>query len=124
MGVIEEARGDSGSGVGYGSRFGSREPSAERDRNGDGDGGWASYAFPTRSQFQGSGPTPLGQDSGQTLNVGMSEAALDGVTPVATRLSFSRSESGGTVGRNGREVEKEDTASESGTTVVATGEGH
>ncbi|KAG9084290.1 hypothetical protein FRC06_004135 [Ceratobasidium sp. 370] len=45
------------------------------------EGGWASYAFPGRSN---------GSENG------MSEAALDGTTPIASRFSISRSESGET----------------------------
>jgi hypothetical protein len=125
MGIIKEARGENGSegGGGTGSRFVSREPSVERDAD---VGGWASYAFPTQSQFQstGRGPTPLSQAPSQTLNVdGMSEAALDGATPIATRFSFTRNGSGGTAGGGERDGEKEETASESGTTIVAAGEG-
>ncbi|KAG8693653.1 hypothetical protein FRC09_010368, partial [Ceratobasidium sp. 395] len=56
------------------------------------EGGWASYAFPRR----GSGDEN-----------GMSEAALDGATPIATRFSVLRSESGET-----ERVKGEDAVSE------------
>jgi len=68
------------------------------------EGGWASYAYPGREN-------------------GMSEAALDGNTPVATRFSLTRTGSGGTARPGGGE-KCEDSESESGVTVVgATGDG-
>ncbi|KAB5593397.1 hypothetical protein CTheo_3135 [Ceratobasidium theobromae] len=121
MGAIHEVQGESGhgsrQGSGPGTQFASREPSIERDAD---VGGWASYAFATQSQFQsaGRGPTPLGQSPNMHVNE-MSEAALDGVTPVATRFSVSRNGSQ----EAAADREKDDTASESGTTVVVTGEG-
>ncbi|KAG8692474.1 hypothetical protein FRC08_009747 [Ceratobasidium sp. 394] len=63
------------------------------------EGGWASYAFPRRSS---------GDENG------MSEAALDGATPIATHFSISRPESGGT-----ERAKAEDTKSESAVTVIA-----
>ncbi|KAG9081448.1 hypothetical protein FS749_007648, partial [Ceratobasidium sp. UAMH 11750] len=63
------------------------------------EGGWVSYAFPRRSN---------GDENG------MSEAALDGATPIATHFSISRPESGGT-----ERAKAEDTKSESAVTVVA-----
>jgi hypothetical protein len=62
------------------------------------EGGWASYASPG-------------------LGNGMSEASLDGNTPVATRFSLTRTGSGGTA-RAGGGDKCEDTESESGVTVI------
>ncbi|KAG9119034.1 hypothetical protein FRC07_006161 [Ceratobasidium sp. 392] len=69
-----------------GSRL--RETSASP---GDG-GGWASYAFP-------------GQGNGNEN--GMSEAALDGATPIATRFSIPRTGSEGTERGRGKDGESE-----------------
>jgi hypothetical protein len=113
MGMVEEVRRD-GSG---GSRFGSREPSVERHEDA---GGWASYALPPRSRVHSMerGPT-LSQSSDLLFKGnGTSEALLDGATPTATRFPNSQTTSEQTVTKEG---EKDDAASESGTTVVAAG---
>ncbi|KAF8609512.1 hypothetical protein BDV93DRAFT_485152 [Ceratobasidium sp. AG-I] len=114
LGVISEAHGygehnNSGAQTGYrgGGGYGSRESSVERAASpGASDGGWAAYAFPAR---------PLRVDEG------MSEAALDGATPVATRFSLPRNDSGnsGSTAGVGGEEKADDTESESAVTVVA-----
>ncbi|GAB1518751.1 hypothetical protein RhiXN_00899 [Rhizoctonia solani] len=115
IGMIEGVRRREGSG---GSGFGSREPSVERHEDA---GGWASYALPPRSRVQSMerGPTLLSQASAPTLNAnGRTGVALDGPTPTAPNFSISETGNGDTVGKEG---EKDDAASESGTTVVAAG---
>ena len=114
LGVINEAHGygehnNSSAQAGYrggGGGYGSRGSSVERSASpGASDGGWAAYAFPAR---------PLRVDGG------MSEAALDGATPVATRFSLPRNDStnsGGTAGAGGG-GKADDTESESAVTVV------
>ncbi|KAF8760824.1 hypothetical protein RHS01_00513 [Rhizoctonia solani] len=91
IGMIEGVRRREGSG---GSGFGSREPSVERHEDA---GGWASYALPPDRE---------------------TGVALDGPTPTAPNFSISETGNGDTVGKEG---EKDDAASESGTTVVAAG---
>lgn len=112
LGVISEAHGygehsDTSAQPDYrgGGGYGSRGSSVERPVSpGASDGGWASYAFPSRT---------LRADGG------MSEAALDGTTPVAMRFSLPRNDSGNSEDTAGAgDVKADDTESESAVTVV------